>query len=353
MHFEYSLASEDTGLELAAMPYGPKSVVAIAGSGSRILPLLSKRPEQLYIIDVSDRQMAITEFRLSALASLDLAQFQQLIGYIDVSRKERRQLFGLLGLSENAERYMRNVFCERDWGPILLEGRWEKSFKTISRLLRTILGSEIDRLFECRSATEQLEFVERTFFARRWKFALHVLAANSAITSITGAYSATRKNIPLSFLQVYEQRFDRLFRQGPARQNFYLNLVFFGHLKYEQARPIEVDPDVYQSARTGLENCRVDTQRNDILATLSNLNNEVDFLSLSNVPSLFSGDLEHDYLQKIRDKIRMNGLVVSRTFLHVPFRLNTAGYENVTADFASAVDSEATQIYFIDMFRKL
>ena len=49
----YTIGNEDASLELAVLPEKAQHVFTVAGSGSRIIPLLSKNPLRLTCVDSS------------------------------------------------------------------------------------------------------------------------------------------------------------------------------------------------------------------------------------------------------------------------------------------------------------
>jgi len=65
-----------------------------------------------------------------------------------------------------------------------------------------------------------------------------------------------KKNIPGSILSFYDDAFTRLFSQGPARENFFLQMVFFGELKYAEGNPSSAIPTCTRPSRRG---CRAPT----------------------------------------------------------------------------------------------
>ena len=77
----YTLGNEDSSLEYNLLPKDTKHVLAIAGSGSRILPLLAKHPKKLTCIDTSSLQLYLTELRIETLRSLEYDKFLAFWGY--------------------------------------------------------------------------------------------------------------------------------------------------------------------------------------------------------------------------------------------------------------------------------
>src|SRR4051812_41277723 len=96
-HFKglvYTLANEDSAFEASILPTDQKVVFAIAGSGSRVLPLLSKNPKKLVCVDLSKEQLYLTELRIESLRSLSHNEFLQFWGYPSQRQGDRKSLFG-------------------------------------------------------------------------------------------------------------------------------------------------------------------------------------------------------------------------------------------------------------------
>ncbi|NBW81737.1 DUF3419 family protein, partial [bacterium] len=62
----YSLANEDTALELGILPEQRRHVLSVAGSGARVLPLFAKSPQRLTCVDLSQEQLFLTELRIES-----------------------------------------------------------------------------------------------------------------------------------------------------------------------------------------------------------------------------------------------------------------------------------------------
>ena len=56
----YTMSNEDTQFEYDLLDYNQGHVLCIAGSGSRVIPLLAKKPKRLSISDYSIEQLALT-----------------------------------------------------------------------------------------------------------------------------------------------------------------------------------------------------------------------------------------------------------------------------------------------------
>lgn len=353
MYFDYSFANEDTRLETNILPMNSDCVAAIAGSGSRIVPLLSKRPKRLVCIDISEPQLSLTEFRLKALEQLDYQQYLQLVGYENVCSSERRQLFHCLSLSDRAREYTKFVYNARDWGPILFEGRWERANLRLSRVFRFFCGKHLATLFECKNLSEQLDYLENYFPWTRWNQAISLISYITALSISRCSEGSIQKNIPMSYRKVLSSVMKKQLLNFHLRNSFYANLLLLGDLRYKSAWPIEAQETYFDKAQSGMRECNITMKHVDVIRAAKTVKHSVNFLSLSNVASYFNAPHEQRFLQAIKPAMASNGLVISRSFLKVPFRVDTIGFENLGSLFDKDFQSESTQLYHVDIYRKL
>ena len=352
-NLNYTLANEDAAFETAVLPEKVKHVTAVAGSGSRVLPLFSKKPKSLTCLDLSEQQLHLSEMRLAALRELDFEQFEQLLGYRDVAPSVRQAIFSDLDLSSPCRDYMRKVFTKQNWDSILYLGRWERFLLTLSKGVVAISGKKCTGLLECENLEEQKEYLESTFPKKRWKLSLMLLGNSAFFNSVLYKGSFPKKNIPESFFEYYNLVYDRIFNTMLVRDNFYMNLLLAGKLKYPNAHPPEANQDYFDKAKEGAQSCEVTFVKESLVDYLKAGKAHTDFVSLSNVPSYFTGDMEKNFLQMIRKNINPNGLVVSRSYIHVPFQVDTSGYERVTSQYKDLAAQEQMQMYYIDVYRRL
>ena len=91
----YTLTNEDSLVEAELLPDNTERVIAIAGSGSRIVPLLTKSPKELVCVDLSVEQLYLTELRVESVRHLSRDEFIQFFGYPSASdsAQNREALF--------------------------------------------------------------------------------------------------------------------------------------------------------------------------------------------------------------------------------------------------------------------
>ncbi len=350
----YTLANEDTSVELDALPFDAGHVMSVAGSGGRILPLLAKRPKVLTCVDVAQEQLFFTELRLAAARQLELEEYLGFMGFAPspCAPPERRALFATLDLSPDAKRYLEWLFEKHGWASLLYEGRWERTMAKLSRINQRITGPAGARLFEAKTLGEQEDYLANHFPRRRWNVVLAILGNSSVFNALLYKGSFPRKNLPQGSFSFYRDATDRIFHRGVVRENFFAQVLFFGRVMYAEGNPIECSPTVFSDAKQALASTIVRYVLGDIVTEAARAEPPVDFLSLSDVPSYFSGAREVGFLSELRTGLAPRAIVVQRSYLHVPFGTNLSGYEVITDDYRKSIEQEKVQVYSIDIYRK-
>lgn len=351
-HLNYTLGDEDSRLELGILPADSGHVMAIAGSGGRVLPLLARRPRRLTCVDICRPQLFLTELRVEALRALTREEFLGLLGYpgSEVSPEERRRLFHQLALSADAARFLEGLFGARGWGPLLYSGRFEQTLRTLSRVNGFFTGPRGRGLFETRSREEQLAYLERRFPRRAWHTVLRLMGNSAVLNSLLYKGDFPKKNIPGSAYRFYREAFERLFSDAHARESFFLQMVFFGELRFAEGFPVECDADVFEEARRALGGTTVSYVHGDILEVAQRAG-DVDFLSLSDVPSFLPAERERGFLQILRPGLAPGGLVVTRGHLRVA-RPDASGYACISERYADLMSAEKTQMWSVNVYQK-
>jgi S-adenosylmethionine-diacylglycerol 3-amino-3-carboxypropyl transferase len=163
--------------------------------------------------------------------------------------------------------------------------------------------------------------------------------------------SFPEKNIPGSRRAFYEERYERLFKVGPARENYFLQLSFLGTLLYPEGNPVECLPEVYAAAKSALQSTQVEFALGDAVAIASRQERRIDFLSFSDVPSYFKGEMEKHFMQRIRPGLSADAQVVVRNYLHVPENCDRSGFEDVSRQFSHEILNEKVGVYDVEIFR--
>lgn len=349
----YTLGDEDSSVELAILPEGARHVLSIAGSGGRVLPLLARAPRQLTCVDISLPQLHLTELRLAAARELSHAEYLGLFGYppVAMSPEERARHFQRLALSSPAQQFLQGLFEALSWSPPLYVGRFERMLKQLAGVNRLFTGKAGRGLFEARSREEQAAYLRDTFPHTAFKAVLLLLGNSAVLNSLLYKGDFPKKNIPGSAYAIYRDIFSRLFQTFLARESFFLQLAFFGELRFPEGNPIECEPDVYARAQAALKRTEIRFVQDDILELGRREPGAIDFVSLSDVPSFLKGPREVDFLQTLRPGLAPGALVVTRGHLRIP-RPETTGYELITSSYEDVVRRERTQLWQVQVYRK-
>ncbi len=350
----YTIGNEDTSLELAVMPENARHVFAVAGSGSRIIPLLSKNPQHITCVDSSLEQLSLAELRITSLKTLDHQSFLAFWGYptYSMTSSKRRSIFEDLKMSDSARKYAGLLFKKCDWRPLLYSGKWERTFRKLSTINRWIVGNKGLRIFSCQTKDEQGNYLKEKFPQKAWSFSVFILGNAAVFNALLYKGSFPQKNIPTSMHAFYLERFKHLFEQDIARKNYFLQLLFLGGLKFPDGLPIECDPDIFLKAKTGLQKAKIIYICNDVIEEAKRTVMPIDFLSLSDIPSYLRPPREQEFLQEIRNNMSSGGIIVNRYYLRIPNNLNTEGYQNITNNFKDAISKEKIQMYSFGIYQK-
>lgn len=352
----YTLTNEDSLLERSILPESCSHAWVVCGSGGRVLPLLKSGLRRLTVVDLSAPQLALCELRFALLRELDHQEYLGFFSYpgvAELSPGERESIFKGLSLRTSSQRYLEQRFRAAGFRSPLFEGRWERTFIGFSKLARVILGSDrIERLFACTDVAEQSELVRKEWSGFRWK-ALIALAGNTrTFNSLLYSGDFPVNNTGIGYVTYYRRAFDRLFSQGPVRNNFFLQLTLLGELRFPAGLPPEADPVIYREAKQTLSGLELEWVEGDLVAGLER-SRGVEFVSFSNVASYFKAPVEQEFLERIGKGLAPGARVVLRHYLHRPEGLVRSGYHDITTSFREAIEKERMQMYEVEVLQRL
>lgn len=347
----YTLGDEDSRLELALLPDRSKSVVAIAGSGGRILPLLAKNPARLVCVDILPEQLSLLRLRLALLAELDRDAFLSFLGYrAGMDAPSRRALFGKLTLPSADREFLTRYFEAIAWGPLVYNGRFERMLLTLHKIVRVLTGKAGRGIFEAANMDEQREYYRSRFPHLRWKAVLALLGNSTVLNSLLYAGDFPRNNLGISTFARYDEIFRHLFTEIPVRTSFFLQMIFLGRVVHEEGFPLECDAQVYAAARRALPHCEIVISQSDAIDHVAGLSG-VDFVSISDVPSFLPDDRALDFLQRMRASLSPAALVVARGHMRVA-RPDQEGFDDVSTAHADVLASESTGLWKTSVYRR-
>lgn len=361
----YSLANEDTEFELElARREGAQAILTVCGSGGRSLPFLALAPERLDLVDLAGAQLLYAEVKAQTLASLTHEEYLLFWGFPPFSPEEnrgvRQHLFSRLDLRAEVREFFSKVLISTEYQSPIYHGKWEIAYTGIPKNLRRIFGPRLarfyDALFQHHDLPSQRAFVRTALANRLWQAipkAL-LLAFGNAHYFNAALYKGAmmEKNIPGSRYKLYRRAFIRAMTRGLARENFFLQLTFFGRLVYPEGNPPEAAASLHAKAKAALAHTKLRFLQQSIIPESSaTQHTRYDFVSLSDVPSYFRGAMEQQYLQMLRPTLLPGAVVVVRCYLRIPEGTNTQGFSDISAHYQELIDREKTQMYRIFVYR--
>jgi S-adenosylmethionine-diacylglycerol 3-amino-3-carboxypropyl transferase len=357
----YSMTNEDSSFEWSiCQALRPRRILAICGSGARVLPLAGTAPEKITALDLAEQQLALGELRSAIMKREPLEIYKKFFGYPPYTtgqhRAERAALFADLKLNEATRGYFQDHFRKNGWQGLLYDGRWEKTFTGISKKVRLFVGSRYDEIFDFTNFAEQKAYFDEKLQDRAWKFApgatLMVVGNATFFNAVLYGGRFPRKNLPGSHFRFYVNRFRRLLYNGLTRENFFLQLVFLGELRHPEGCPIEVKPEIYKASQAALQSgTEIEFVAKDLLTFSEDTQEKYDFVSLSNVPSYFSGDMERTFMSRLKACLNPGAVVVVRCYLRIPEGTDLSGYEDITSTYQESALAEKMGVYNIMVYR--
>ncbi|MFJ2487049.1 DUF3419 family protein [Pseudomonas sp. NPDC087639] len=347
----YALGDEDTALEYAILPKHARHVVGIAGSGGRLLPLLARSPARMTCTDISAPQLAFTRLRFALLEQTDHASFMAFMGYrTDSSTKRRQSIFRHLDLPQADRHWLTELFQSRHWQAPIYMGAFEQTLQRLAKVNRLFTGKAGREVFHCRDLGEQIEYYQTRFPLKRWKAVIALLGNAAVLNSLLYKGSFPPNNLGISSRAAYLEIFHALFTTQVVRESFFLQMLFFGELRYPQGFPLECAPKIFKRAREALQQCELRVVQAYILDCVATLS-EVDFVSLSDVPSFMPEADGASVLQRLRPSLAEEALTVIRGHLHV-VQPDCSGFGDITADYQKAIARERTQLWRVQVYRR-
>jgi S-adenosylmethionine-diacylglycerol 3-amino-3-carboxypropyl transferase len=351
----YSLGDEDSMPEYNLLPFDSGHVVAVAGSGGRIVPLIAKRPKSITSVDILSEQLDLTELRVEAIRQLEFQDFMGLFGYPEYQRtaSSRKTLFASVKLKPQTQTRLMALFDANRWGPIIYMGEFEGMLIKVSKLIRLIVGKHLDRLFEFDDIEQQRAFVHSDAFPyKRWKLALKLFGNATALNALLYRGDFPKKNLPGSTYSIYKKMFADLMDNVLCKDSYFFQMLILGKLIASKTAMMEADPEVFKQIKESLKDTQVNYQQGDIISVVDNIDGEVDFISISDVPSFMPDEAADAFLANVQHKLSPSARVVSRGHLRV-VKPKTEGFRNMTEDSAPLIKGERTSLWHIQMYEKI
>lgn len=349
----YTLGNEDTTVEIKlAEEYGPKKVFAVCGSGGRSLPLALNGVEDLALSDLSLEQLYLAKLRYATYRELDHENFLLFWGYYpyadDNFCESRKKIFQGLSLEKDVRDYFEVIFQHNKFTSVLYTGKWEKTFRVLAKITRTLLGQEYDRILRFEDLNSQQDYYRNEFPMNRWKAVLFLVGNKTLFNALLYKGNFIEKNISESHFDFYLNAFERLFTRSLAQKSFFVQLCFYGKIQSLHGVPVEARNESHDRIKDFKG--EVHYIHADLLAHLKSGERKYDFLSLSDVPSYFKGDVERDFMQMIRPGLNLGAIIVNRYYLRIP-ECDLRGFSDITSKHQNLLDEELVQMYRIKVYQ--
>jgi S-adenosylmethionine-diacylglycerol 3-amino-3-carboxypropyl transferase len=338
----YTLSNEDTNLEYQLIERQQLSILAIAGSGARVIPLLAKYPKKLDCIDLSFEQLLLTKLRIESLRQLSFEEFKALLGYHSILPDQRKSIFEKLNLDIQSKSYWTEYFEKINYGALIYQGKWEKAMIGISKIINVFLANKVNQFFKNGKHITGV----------RWNTLLFVIANSSFFNSVLYKGKHPVKNIKESYFLYYRKMFKNIFHLKHGQESFFIQLILKGNIFNLMGAPLEVNKIIFEKAKVGLNTCQINYIQSNI-ANLSATIDGYDFISLSDVASYFKDDLERNYQLHLANLLNKNGILVERYYFHIPVNLLSDKLVEVTRANEDLIKNESTQVYKIKIFQKI
>ncbi len=350
----YSLANEDTHLEFQlSLQYKAQNIVSVCGSGSRAIPLITPYTKKLTIVDLSLAQIDLAKLRIATYLQFAYENFIHFWDYPSpnrISSEERKKLFHTLNLEQNTLKYFTEVFENNNWNTILYDGKWEKTFILFSKIVQKTLGKKnVDKLFSFKNLSEQVTFLESEFPMLRWKLLIILIGNKTLFNALLYKGHFISKNIPGSYFEYYFKAFNHLFHQDLCRKSFFLQLCFLGKINFSEGILLEAHQERFYDIQKNLRQVEIIFAQTDILSAIKKEKN-LDFISFSDVPCYFSGEVEKNFLQECIPSLATGAHIILRNYLRIPNAVRT-NFINKNLQHQDLIKNETVQMYNIEILR--
>lgn len=261
----YTACNEDTESELRALAIREGDrVLAVTGSGGRVLSLLPSRPGALVAVDFNPAQGFLLELKIAAFRRLPYEEMLQFLGVLPEAAGARETVYRERlrpDLGPGAGRFFDAEIGKIRRG-ILYEGAQERYFRTVARLLLVLRRRRLRELFLARTVEEQRAIYDARFDTRLWRLSVRLLCNRLFFRLLLRDPSYYRfAAVPGGVGRYLLERVAHSFRSHLLRENHFLALLAFGRYPGPECYPRYLRRESYEAVRAGLDRVRIVTAR--------------------------------------------------------------------------------------------
>jgi S-adenosylmethionine-diacylglycerol 3-amino-3-carboxypropyl transferase len=311
----YSSSNEDSRSEVISLRIaGEDSVLCITGSGARTLDLLIENPREIVSIDFNPCQNFLLELKMHAIQHLDYEEFLEFLGVFPSGKRGHLYKAIRQALSTDARNFWDNNSAMIQNG-VIYQGRWERYFHQLERLVSLARPHLRDKLFSCCSLSEQARIWQDEWNSSLWHFFLRSISSPVVWKYVFGDPGFYRY-VPVSFsiYKYFNMRFTSASVNTFLKDSPFATLLFFGKYNPNCVLPAHLQERHYTTLRNNLERIRIVTQ--SLLRYLDSCKrNSFDKYSLSDFAS-YTNTEEYERIWKGIIKTATSGArVCERQFL--------------------------------------
>jgi S-adenosylmethionine-diacylglycerol 3-amino-3-carboxypropyl transferase len=349
----YSMGNEDTSFDYyVSNSVKAKNIISVCGSGSRALPLINDSVESLHIVDLAPQQLAIAKLREQIIKTCDYNEFLGFWGYAtsqpNMEVKKRKELFLNCDLPKEDRDYLKHTFEKNNWESILYIGGWESTFISFSKIIRLVFGSKnIQKIFSFDDIEKQRDYMQDGFPWRRWNLLVKILGNKAMFNALLYKGNFIQKNIDEGYYEYYSKAFNHLFSHDLTKTSFFLQLCFFGKIEFEEGLLFEAKKENFERVKKNISNVDITYANTNIVEYIKSTEN-IDLISISDVPSYFKGAEEKNFLQEMKPSLSKKAIIINRNYLRIP-DADRSGYIDRLSRYGEANDNEKMQMYRIEV----
>jgi S-adenosylmethionine-diacylglycerol 3-amino-3-carboxypropyl transferase len=257
----YSSSNEDSGSELKALRIVEEdSVLCITGSGARTLDLLIESPREIVSIDFNPCQNFLLELKMQAIQHLEYEEFLEFLGVFPSRKRDRLYKTIRQSLTTDTRNFWDSNSAMIQNGAIY-QGRWERYFYRLERLVSLVRPHLRDKLFNCSSLSDQARIWRDEWNTPLWHVFLRSVSSPVVWKYIFGD-PGFYHHVPVSFpIYTYlDMRFNSAFENIFIKDSPFAWLLFFGKYNPNCGLPAHLQGRHYTTLRNNLERVRIVTQ---------------------------------------------------------------------------------------------
>lgn len=342
----YSLANEDNRIE-KRLSVNSKRILAVCGSGTRALSLLSDKVQELSIVDISQAQLDYARFKYELIKLMSYEDYLAFIGLHESDLIQRISIFKKYQHNDWVSNYYHTIPKDYIHKGLIYSGRWESFLITLGRIITGLTGYE-NYLLDFSDS----EHAKRFWPEQRLHFLINLLAHPRVLNHFLykGQMIDLKENHLGDFLL---NNFRKDFLEKNPKESFFLQLLFLGRIMFSEAYPLEFKEETFLSIKN--YHGTINFICADLITVLGKV--DFDFASLSNVATYFttkSKEAFESQLLKVLLRSNTQKQVVMRSFLR-PDRIQNKELLSYLdhEQSLSAEQQDSTLLYKFQILKKL